>query len=92
MQPAPLKFCTSCAHFRDDRNDGGCAHPSLIYDPVRGSISSRSAARMRESDGPCGPEGRLFYYKGDPSNAGAPETRYGEPESPPQRHVPLPAD
>jgi hypothetical protein len=74
ITPSPLKLCVSCTHYRD----GGCGHPSLIGDPVHGGSKVRSAERMRENDGPCGPEGRLFYSSGDPSSAGAPEVRYGD--------------
>lgn len=90
MQPAPLKLCVSCNYYRASNE---CLHPHVTVDPVHGGQKARSAERMRESDGPCGPEGRLFYSKGDPSTAaGPPEWREGEPDSPPPPHVAIHAN
>ena len=52
-------LCSACVHFRD-QDDGKCAHPNVSVSLINGDRILRSAPRMREWDGPCGPEGRLW--------------------------------
>jgi hypothetical protein len=54
---APL--CRDCGHFRD-QNGGKCGHPNVAVSLIDGTLVLRSAERMREWDGPCGTEGRLW--------------------------------
>lgn len=58
-----MRTCVTCMHFRDD--DGAkCAHPNVTVDYVSGGTPHlRSAIRMREHDGPCGPEGQLWHQR-----------------------------
>lgn len=52
-------LCNTCIHFRDEE-DGRCGHPNVSVSLVNGALILRSAPWMRQSDGPCGPEARLW--------------------------------
>jgi len=58
-----MNTCASCRHY-NKTDDDRCGHPRLSLDPIRGGITLRLCSHMRASDGPCGPEGRLWEGKG----------------------------
>lgn len=41
-----------------------CHHPSNV-NPVEGGIAPKLCSYMRSTEGPCGPEGRMFFGIGE---------------------------
>lgn len=62
MTTTSPKFCKDCAHFLGERvKFYECAAPVVVStDLVTGEYNRSICRRLREKDGPCGPEGKLF--------------------------------
>ena len=39
------------------------------HDPVTGQVEHQTCARMRKADSPCGPDGKLWVWKAEPTPA-----------------------
>lgn len=59
-----MKPCVSCLHVLVQDEEVKCNHPQVAYSLATGKPQPRLAERMREEDGPCGPEGCLWQGKG----------------------------
>lgn len=83
------KLCVSCNYYIVSEL---CGHPTLVMeDVVQGGHRPRSAPRMRETDGPCGPEARLWVGRSDPG-PGLPDRRASlDGAEPPERPEPYAA-
>lgn len=83
------KYCTGCKHVVDAADAVRCGHPNVAIDMVGGGKRPRSAMAMRELDGPCGPEGRLWEPRGvvDPPPPQRHVERSGD--EPPERYDPI---